>query len=492
MQLTINKHRKSLKLNMVLNTIKSIMGILFPLITFPYASRILEVENIGKYNFCVSIISYFVLLAGLGVSSYAIREGAKIKNDQNKLFAFCSDMVVIEIISSLFSYCVFLVLLISVEKLSDYAILLLILSAQILFKMIDVEWIYSIFEDYTFITIRSICIQIISFIALFLFVHTSKDLIIYTLLTTLSNVGIIGINWVFSKNYFKIRFVKTRKLKQHLKPIFIFFAISIATTIFVNSDTTVLGFLADNYHVGLYSVSVKVYTVVKTLLSSVIVVSIPRLSALLGKHDMEGFNKVAQNIYKTLITFIIPAIVGICILRKEIILTISGDAYIEAASSLVILAFALLFSLGSWFWGHCILVPVGKENVVFKATAASAITNLILNFVLIPFGAENAAAFTTVIAEALSFLWSRKEAIKCVKKFDITSLIIKVIIGCVGLLVIALLIKGLKLNKILSTILITIFGGIIYFIIELVLKNEMVIDFLIPLLKRVNMNYYGN
>ena len=479
------KHIKSLKLNMFLNSIKSIMGIIFPLITFPYASRVLGVENIGKYNFTTSVINYFLLLAGLGVSTYAIREGAKIRDDRETLSDFCSDMVTIEIISSIISYVAFLILLVVVNKFRDYTVLFFILSLQIIFKMIDVEWIYSIYEDYSFITIRSICIQVLSLIALFLFVHSSNDLISYTLLTTLSNVGMIIINWSFSKKYCKIKFVRERKLKRHLKPIFTLFAISIATTIFVNSDTTVLGFLSDDYHVGLYSVSVKVYTVIKTVLSSVIVVSIPRLSALLGKHDMNQFNEVAENIYKTLITFIVPAIAGICLLRKEIILIISGDSYIEATSSLVILAFALLFSLGSWFWGHCILVPMGKENIVFKATVASAITNLVLNFILIPFGAEKAAAFTTVLAEAISFLWSRKEALKCVKKFYIIPLIIKVILGCVGLLIIAFLIRALEINMILSTILIIVFGGIAYFIIELVLKNEMVLDILTPVLKRL-------
>ena len=201
MKFIINKCTRSLKLNMILNTIKSIMGILFPLITFPYASRILGVENIGKYNFSSSVISYFVLVAGLGVSSYAIREGAKFRDDRKAISDFCGDMIAIEIISSVFSYFAFVIFLIIVNKFDNYTILLLILSAQVLFKMIDIEWIYSIFEDYIFITIRSICIQIVSLIALFLFVHSPNDLVTYTLLTTLSNVGMIMINWLFSKKY---------------------------------------------------------------------------------------------------------------------------------------------------------------------------------------------------------------------------------------------------------------------------------------------------
>ena len=51
------KNEKSIKLNMVLNAIKGLMGIIFPLITFPYVSKILGVDNLGRYNFSNSIIS---------------------------------------------------------------------------------------------------------------------------------------------------------------------------------------------------------------------------------------------------------------------------------------------------------------------------------------------------------------------------------------------------------------------------------------------------
>ena len=58
---------------MILNAVKGLLGILFPLITFPYISKVLGVENIGKYNFAYSIINYFVLIAGLVISTYDVR-----------------------------------------------------------------------------------------------------------------------------------------------------------------------------------------------------------------------------------------------------------------------------------------------------------------------------------------------------------------------------------------------------------------------------------
>ena len=77
--------RKSIAVNAFLNGLRSLLNILFPLITFPYISRKLTVEGIGIYNFSNSIVSYFLMIAALGISNYAIREGAKYRNNKDKI-----------------------------------------------------------------------------------------------------------------------------------------------------------------------------------------------------------------------------------------------------------------------------------------------------------------------------------------------------------------------------------------------------------------------
>ena len=48
--------KKSLKFNAVLNVIKELMTIIFPMITFPYATRVLGLDNYGKYTFISRIL----------------------------------------------------------------------------------------------------------------------------------------------------------------------------------------------------------------------------------------------------------------------------------------------------------------------------------------------------------------------------------------------------------------------------------------------------
>lgn len=463
---------KSIKVNMILNAIKGLMSIFFPLISFPYVSKVLGVDNIGRYNFANSIISYFILLAGLGINTYAIREGARLREKENEFKQFANEMFSINILSTIISYVLFALLLIIVPKFQCYKTLLIILSLQIIFKTIGIEWIYSIYEDYAYITLRSIIFQIISLILLFVLVRNENSVNMYAVITGISAVGSNVLNYFHAKKYCKVNFEWKIDWNKHLKPIMVLFAMSVTVTIYVSSDTTILGFLCDDYTVGVYSVSVKIYSIVKTVLSSVLVVSIPRLSALLGTNDKKKFNFVASDIYKTLLTVVIPAIVGIILLRNQIVLLLSDVTYISASSSLLLLSVALFFCLGAWFWGQCILVPMKMEGTVFKITVVSALVNIGLNFVLIPIWKENAAALTTVIAEAISFIWCWYKGNKIVKLEGTIKSLLKIVIGCLGIIVASCVCAKFFKNGNLYMMATIITSMIIYGVIEIVLKNE--------------------
>ena len=96
--------RKNLKLNTILNFIKTCSSIIFPLITYPYVLRVLLPENVGKVNFAHSIVSYFSLIATLGIQSYAIRECSKVRENRQMLDDTASQIFSINIWTTLLSY----------------------------------------------------------------------------------------------------------------------------------------------------------------------------------------------------------------------------------------------------------------------------------------------------------------------------------------------------------------------------------------------------
>lgn len=479
--------QRSIKVNMALNAIKGLLSVVFPLITFPYITRRLGVTNVGRYNFAHSIISYFVLLAGLGINTFAIREGAKKREDSRELNSFASEMLTINLLSTVISYVFLIIIMLIVPSLYSYKALLIILSLQILFKTIGVEWLYSIYEDYLYITIRSILFQIVSLILLFVFVKNESDLNIYTIITVISSVGSNVLNLIHSRKYCRFQIRITNRVKNYIKPIFVLFAMSATVTIYVSSDITILGFLCNDEVVGIYSVSVKVYTIVKTILSSIIIVSIPRLSASIGKKDFALFNSTAEDIYNTLITIVMPSVVGIITLRKEIILIISSENYLSAESSLSLLSIALFLCLGAWFWGQCILIPFNRETTVFKITILCAVINIVSNFMLIFLWQENAAAFTTIIAEACSFIVCRHYGKEYVKLNNTKIIFGKVSIGCIIIPIVSIALKAVTNNTVLIVLFTILISIVLYTIVEVLLKNNTITSLFNTLLKRKNI-----
>lgn len=477
--------KKSLSFNAAMSALKTLMSIIFPLITFPYASNVLQVESLGKVNFANSVCGYFLLFAGLGISSYAVREGSRYVNDREKLSAFASEMFSINMISTALTYAALAVTMIFWTKLHAYTDLMLVLSLQIFFTTLGTEWVFTIFEEYTYITIRGIVFQVLSIFMLFAFVKTRDDYCIYAGITVFAAVGANVLNFFRARRYCTIRLTRKIDWKKHLKPILIIFASSLATTLYVSSDTTLLGILGTDYNVGIYSVAGKIYGIVKNLLSAVLVVSIPRLSHYAGIGDKASFNKLFNEIFNALLVVVAPAVVGLFLLSREIILFISGASYLDAVTPLQILSLALLICLFGWLYNSCVLLPCRKEKELFWVTLISGLLNVVLNIFLIPQFRENAAAFTTLLAELCSMVLCIRYSKGLVTVEFEGRTIASVACGCVGIVAVCTAVKALALPNIIS-ILVAVLGSVaVYAVLLLVLRNPLVMEYLEKLKQKV-------
>lgn len=475
------KH-KSLAVNAFLNSLRSILNILFPLITFPYVSRKLAVDGIGIYNFSNSVVNYFLLIAALGISTYAIREGAKYRNNEKKITEFVSEIFTINIYSTLIAYILLFLCLITFSKLHNYFWCILIFSFQIFFTTIGTEWIYQIYEDYAYITIRSIIFQIISVILLFVFVKRPTDYLNYAAITVFSAVGANVLNFVHVRRYCKVHLVFHFNWKIHLIPILIIFGANIANIIYVNSDITLLGLMKNNYVVGIYSVSSKVYQIVKTLISAILIVTVPRLAMLFGKHRMEEYKNILIKLSNVLVLLALPASTGLFMLAREVVLIISGPKYLRSINSLQILCFAYIFSILAWILSDCVLIPAKREKYVLRSMSVSALLNIVINLALIPFWNEDAAAFSTVLAEVCMFIVNYHYAKDLVKDvFTSKTLLhtfISSIIGCIGIILVCVLCNYSFQSLIIRTIFSVVLSIIMYGAILILLKNEFAISML--------------
>lgn len=465
--------KKSMPLNAVVNGLQTALKVIFPLITYPYISRVLRVNQLGKFNFAASIVSYVTLLAGLGISTYAVREGAKFRDDRDKISKFVSEVFTINIISTIIAYALLVICVEIVStKLKSYSTLIYTLSISVFFTTLGCEWVYQIYEEYVYIAIRGITFQLLSLLLMFTTVKTKDDLLRYAMISVIASSGSNIVNMFGLHKYCKIRISFDFDIKKRLAPILVLFANTLATTLYVNSDTTILGFLSGDRAVGIYSVSTKVYILVKQLLSAVIIVSIPRLSYFWGSNELDEFTSLGKKIINSLIVVVLPATVGLFSLSKYVVLFISAPEFVSAEYSMRILSVALFFSLFSWFYTSCILIPAKKEKTVLKATIFAACINIGLNFVLIPVWQERAAALTTVIAEACSFLICFIASKRVVLILPNKQNIVSVLVGCIYIYFICLLSIKANMGSVPTIIISIILSAGGYLGILKLLKND--------------------
>lgn len=468
--------KKSLGLNAFLNGLRSVLNLFFPLITFPYVSRVLSVSGIGIYNFSNTYVSYFILIAGLGIATYAVREGAKYREDKTKINEFASQIFSLNMIATIIAYLLLFASLIIFKNLYNYITCILIFSLQILFTTLGTEWIYTIYEDYAYITIRSIVFKIISIVLLFLLVRKPEDYLIYAAITVLSAVGSNLLNFIHAREFVHIRLTTKTNWRYHLKPVLVIFASAIAVTIYVSSDTTILGLLKNDYAVGIYSTSVKIYQTAQGLLSALLMVTIPRLAFLWGKKRVREYNHVLSKVLDSLGILVLPAAVGLIMLSREVVLIIASEKYLPSVNSLRIISWAIIFSIFSWIFSDCVLIPAKRENLVLRNTIVTAIENIILNFILIPFMSYDGTSLSTVIAEFSVMImngYSCRDIIKpVIFKKDTLKNLLDSIIGCVGIVVVCLLCNYSFNSLILKTVLSVVLSVIMYGAILILLKNK--------------------
>lgn len=466
--------RKSISLNSFIFSVKSILTVLFPLITYPYALRILGVENMGRYNFINSIIGYFLLLGSLGIASYARRDGAIIRNDRKKLSRFASEVFSCNIILTVISYIILVSCIFLIRKLQNEYILALVLSLSMFLTVFGVEWIYNIYEDYIYITARQIAMQIISMALLFLLVHDSDDLIMYSIISIIASAGGNIFNFVHSRKYCNIAFTFKCNFKKHLPKALVFFANAMMITIYANTDQTMLGFMCGDYNVGLYGTAVKVYHVLCSILTSASIVGVTTLTNFIGNNEMESYNRSASHIFSIIVTLAFPFVAGGAIFAHEIILLFGGVEYVEAVHSLIILILGLFGYVMAVFWGQCVLVASGREKTLLYITAASAVINLIGNFILIPNFKQDAAAFTTLLSEAITALLAWSVGRKLVKIDSGIKVIAQSFIGGIFVAAVSFAFKQWVHEGLIALFSSMFLAGAGYFCIEYLIGNQFV------------------
>ena len=175
----------SIRKNMTSNLLLSSSAVIFPLITFPYVTRTLSSNSIGKYFFIDAITQYLIIFSAVGIPYYGIREIARVKEDEHSRSKLVVELLVIQITLAMLFSITFVALSIFVPALKNDFNMVKIGCLGIISTSFMMEWFYQGMENFTYITSRSLIIKTISVIAILVFVKRTDDYPIYYLIITL-------------------------------------------------------------------------------------------------------------------------------------------------------------------------------------------------------------------------------------------------------------------------------------------------------------------
>lgn len=417
---------KSISLNFIMNFLLTASSILFPLITFPYVSRVLGPTGTGAVAMGTSLVSYFTMVAMLGVPTYGIRACAQVRDNREKLSQTVQELLIINLVMAIISYAAFFLLLWLVPGFREESTLYTICSAAIILNVVGVNWVYQALEEYSYITFVSILFKALGLALMFLLVRNSGDVLWYGLVTVVSSFGSAVFNFIRLRKLIDLRPCRPWNFRRHLYPIFTFFFMSVATTVYTNLDTVMLGVMKNNEVVGYYNAAIKIKTILVTLVTSLGTVLLPRLSYYYEQGKEKEFLSLVSKAFSFVLLFSIPCCLYFSVYAREVVEFLSGPGYLPAVAPMIILMPTILFIGLSNITGIQVLVPTGKETLVLRSVILGAVVDFLLNLILIPSLGASGAAMGTLCAEfavtLLQFWYLRKLLASIVRTIEFKEL----------------------------------------------------------------------
>lgn len=390
---------RTLKFNFAMNMLLTVSNFLFPLITFPYISRVLGPVGTGKVAFAYSIVSYFTILAAFGVANYGIRACASVRDDKDKLSKVVQEILLINILLMVFVYFIYMAGIYCVPELRVEKNLFLISGANILFTIVGVEWLYKGVEQYFYITIRSIIFKLAAFILIFILIKSPADYGIYAFIIIFATVGSGVVNLFNLKNIINIKKYPDYDFIRHIKPMTTFFIITLAVAFYVNVSVALLGFWKGNAEVGYYNAAYRIKDVMVSIITALGAVLLPRLSYYIENDMRIEFNNVIKKSMQFIFITSLPLALFCVIFSRSAVLILAGTAYEGSIIPLQVLSIIIFIVGVSNLTGIQMLIPLKKEKYLCYSVIFAAIVNMVCNFVLMPRYGAIGTAFSVVIAE---------------------------------------------------------------------------------------------
>jgi len=393
---SIKLNRKSVKKNYIFNLSYQIFNIIVPIVTAPYAARVLTADGIGINSYVASIVSYFVLFAGLGTSLYGMREVGSCQGDMQKRSNILWEMISIRSLTSAVMF-IFYVIFVTLTVRSSH-LLYWIYAVNILYVIFDISWYYQGIEEFSYTVLASFFVRLINILLLFLLVRDPGDVWIYASLTVFGNAATGAVLWICLKN----KAVKHTEIHpfRHMKSIISLFVPTIAINIYTVLDKSMIGwFSTGSAENGYYEEAEKIIRMALTVVTAMGTVIIPRIALLFQENDKESIDRYLGKSFRFVWCLSLPMITGIFCISDIFVPVFFGPGYEKVETVMPLLSFVIVLIGLSSVIGMQYLVPTRQQKPYTFSVTLGAVVNLAVNLLLIPHFYSIGAALGTIAAE---------------------------------------------------------------------------------------------
>lgn len=451
---------KSTNKNFIYNVIYQVFTFIIPLVSTPYISRILGVNNIGIYSYTYSLVYYFMLASMLGINNYGAREIAKSSSNKKKLSQKFFSIYFLQLICNILMIIIFYNFLI----FSDYnhKEILIIQSIFLISSAFDINWFFFGLEEFKITISRNVIIKILSLVLIFTLVKSNNDLWLYTLIMSISTLISQVYLWIFISKRVSFFKVSLKEIFHHLPQCLMLFIPVIAYSIYRVMDKTMIGFFVNTTELGYYESAEKIINIPISFVSALGTVMMPHMAK---SDDEELDNKFSSTLYLCYF-FIIPMVLGLLVISKDFTIIFFGEEFLKTSNIIVLLLPTVVFGAMTNIIRSNYLIPKSKNKIYVMSTAIGAVINLMFNIILIKKYGVYGACIGTIIAEFSVLLYqvvyTRKE-INYLRNFKkIIPIILKSFI-----MMICVIALGNLIESIYVKIIVQVFNAIvIYFILN--------------------------
>lgn len=474
------------------NLIYSVLGVvfqtLFPLIVYPYITRVLGVSNLGEYNFYASTVSYLALFSGFGISLYGTKEIGKQKDDKIAYSKVFGELVSINLLMSVLVY-IFVFLLIILSPTYQNYKLFLITSVTIIANAVGAEYLFVALEKQKFMLIRNVFFKVLSLVLIFLFVRDEGDLLIYALIMLVSTAGVSLTNILNYRNKIDWTVVKIKEfnLLPYFVPLLQVFIMDVMIHYYGMMDIVILGNMDTVESVGYYSVASKIYALSYAFLASTAVPLLPRAAYYVEHQLQQEYNAMVQRCYDIYLLIILFSSFILFFYAEDIIVLISGEDFRSGYKALRYFAPTLLMSSFCNFFIFEVFYPKNRNTFVLIGLATSILLNLILSWYFIPKMAFVGAAISFLLSYIYLFLYFVIRGRKELPRFKGYIDLLKIIGGLILCFMFCVLLRKTSIHFLIHLgICFVVFASV-----ELVLQNNTAIYF-VKLIEKKIVDFKNN